>query len=432
MKKAVWRPLAFAAALAVLPLAAVSAEAKPQTQAPLSADVVAAMTPERQGEVLEPLRLVADAVARVGRSTQADVYTQVEMAPDYRSVNVYLTDPVRRTAFLDAVRKANPKADTDLLNVRRGAKSRQQLRKEIKAFLDRRDLPFKIERAHSTVDGSTIELGVDDTKSAQEYLARPAVARQRADAAATPVRIHHSPAMVPLSRWDDSSPFYAGAALGPVSASGRAACTSGIPAISTVDRRQWLVTAGHCYNVDDLVTTASGRPVGRVRTKLADIDSAFIEAGASRYTWDGTDAQGYSRYLNGTRNIAVGDFTCQLGYGSKVVCNIRTEQAGNASWVMNGTTVFGSIGVPHNGGWVAQQGDSGGPVITVNNSETRQLNGMVAAGFGCTHAEGYPICLTAVGWIDVYDVFDRFALTLAPDRLARGAGGTATMRPRLP
>ncbi|MEU8762310.1 hypothetical protein [Streptomyces sp. NPDC048659] len=410
---AVRRPIVLAAVLAVLPLMAMSAEAR--TPEPLSAATVAAMTPERQGEVLEPLRVLADAVARVGRAGKADVYTQVEMAPDYRSVNVYLTDPDRRADFVEAVHQAAPKADTGLLTVRRAAKSRLALRKEIKALVDRRDLPFKIERANSAVDGSVIELGVNDTKAAEAYLARPAVVRQRAEAGATPVRVRHSPAMLPLaSRWDDSSPFYAGAALGPVSASGRAACTSGIPAISTVDQRRWLVTSSHCYNVDDVVTTAGGTYIGRVRSELTDIDSAFIDVPSGRYTWDGTDAQGYVRYLNGTRNVAVGDFVCQLGYGSKVVCNIRTEQAGNASWVIDGITVFGSIGVPQNGGYVAQQGDSGGPVITVNNQDSRQLNGMVAVGFGCNNAEGYPLCSTAVGWIDVYDVFDRFSLTLAP------------------
>lgn len=85
------------------------------------------MGPERQGEVLEPLRVVADAAARVGRGAQADVYTQVEMASDYRSVNPCLTDPDRRAAFLDAVHRIDPEADTKLLNVRRSAKSRQRL-----------------------------------------------------------------------------------------------------------------------------------------------------------------------------------------------------------------------------------------------------------------------------------------------------------------
>jgi hypothetical protein len=302
------------------------------------------MTPERQGQVLEPLRAVADAAARAGRSTQADVCTQVEMAPDYRSVNVYLTDPDRRAAFLDAVREVDPEADTQLLNVRRSAKSRQQLRREMTALVTRRDLPFTIEVATSTVDGSAIELGVEDPKAAQEYLARPAVAQQ----------------------------------------------------------------------LGDVVLTGGGSRVGPVGAKLADIDSAFIDTRTSRYTWDGLDAQGYTRRLNGVRNAAVGDFVCQLGYGSKVVCNIRTTHSGDAAWVTQGTPVFGSVGVPHSGGAVARTGDSGGPVITINDPNSRQLNGMVVAGFGCTIIGGEKVCSVQVGWIEVLDVFDRFSLTLVP------------------
>ncbi|MCX2184091.1 S1 family peptidase [Streptomyces sp. SKN60] len=412
MKKAVWRPVVLAAALAVLPLMAASAEAG--APEPLSADVVAAMTPEQQGEVLEPLRVVADAAARAGRGAQADVYTQVEMAPDYRSVNLYLTDPGRRAAFVDAVREVNPKADTELLHVRRSAKSRQQLRKEMTALVSRKDLPFKVEMASSTVDGGAIDLGVDDAKAAREYLARPAVAKQLTQAGATPVRVRQSPAMVPLSgRWDDTSPFYAGAALGPATGS-RAHCTSGIPAVSTVDSRRWLVTAGHCYGQGEVVFTAGGNRVGPVGAEIADLDSAFIETGTSPYTWDGTDAQGYTRRLNSVRNVAVGDFVCQLGYGSKVVCNIRTTHSGDATWVTEGAHIFGSAGVPHNGGVVARTGDSGGPVITINDPNSRQLNGMVVAGFGCTIIDGEKVCSSDIGWIEVLDIFDRFALALAP------------------
>ncbi|WP_328301547.1 S1 family peptidase [Streptomyces sp. NBC_00435] len=413
MKKAVWRPLALIAALAVLPLAAASAEAR--APGPLSADVVAAMGPVRQGEVLEPLRVVADAAARVGRGAQADVYTQVEMAADYRSVNLYLTDPDRRAAFLDAVHKADPEADTKLLNVRRSAKSRQQLRKDIKAVVGRRDLPFTIATASSTVDGSAIDLGVDDPEAARRYLAQPAVARRLADAGSTPVRVRPWPASVPLSsRWDDSWPFKAGAALGPTAISGFANCTSGIPTQSTLDNRQWLITSSHCYSVGEAVTTGAGTYIGRDRSEDAELDAAFIDAGTGRSTWDGLDAQGYTRYLNGVRNVAVGDFVCQLGYNTKVFCNIRTEQAGDASWVLDGVTTFGSIGVPHYGGWLAQTGDSGGPVITINDQDSRQLNGMVSVGFGCNHAEGKTLCNRAVGWVDVYDILDRHHLVLAP------------------
>ncbi|MFF4580061.1 hypothetical protein ACFY15_16945 [Streptomyces sp. NPDC001373] len=411
MNKAARRSLAFATVLAVLPLGAAAAKAEPP--GPLSADAVAAMTPERQGEVLEPLRVVADAAARAGLGPQSDVYTQVEMASDYRSVNVYLTDPKRRSAFLEAVHKANPKADTKLLNVRKSAKTRLQLRKEITALRSREDLPFTIEMAGSTVDGSAIELGVNDTKAAQQYLARPAVAQQATSEGGTPVRIHRQAPSVPLNRWNDSAPFYAGAALGPATGS-FAHCTSGIPAISASDHRQWLVTAGHCYAQGEIVYTAGGSQIGRVNAKLADLDSAFIEAPTSRRTWDGLDENGYSRYLNGVRNAAVGDFTCQLGYNSKVVCNIRTTYAGNATWVTDGAYIWGSAGVPQTYSVVARPGDSGGPVITINDQESRQLNGMVVNAWGCEGTGNDRVCRDQVGWIEVGDIFYRFGLTLNP------------------
>ncbi|MEV7118997.1 hypothetical protein [Kitasatospora griseola] len=411
MTKLAWRPLAFAAVLAALPLSsAVAVEKAPE---PLSADVVAAMTPEEQGRVLEPLRVVADAAAKAGRTTQAEVFTQVEMAADYRSVNLYLTDPDRAPAFLDAVRKADPQAPVELLTVRRSAKSRQELRKEITELVGRKDLPFTVRTASSTVDGGLIDLGVDDLKAAREYFARPEVAQARTAAGATPVRIQESPAALPLSRWNDVPPFFVGGALGPATGS-HAHCTSGIPGVSTVDGRRWLVTAGHCYNVGDTVFAAGGNLVGRVEAELPEIDSAFIEAKASRVTWDGFDEQGFTRTLNGVRDVAVGDFVCQLGYGSKDVCDIRTTHAGDATWVTNGTAVFGSTGAPQNGGPVARTGDSGGPVITVNDPVTRQLNGMVVAGFGCTVVGDEQVCNVLVGWVDVFDVFDKFALRL-PD-----------------
>ncbi|MFD8634380.1 hypothetical protein [Streptomyces sp. NPDC059533] len=412
MNKAAWRSLALATVLAVLPLGATAA-AEAEPPGPLSADAVAAMTPQQQGRVLEPLRVVADAAAQVGRSAYADVYTQVEMAADYRSVNVYLTDTTRAAAFLDAVRKAGPKADTKLLNVRKSAKTLRQLRKEITDFRTRKDLPFKIRMAGSTVDGGAIELTVDDAKAAQKYLAGPAVAQELAAARTTPIRVRQSSPMVPLSRWNDSAPYYAGAALGPANGS-FAHCTSGIPAHSATDNRQWLVTAGHCYGLGETVFTAGGNRVGTVGAKLDDLDSAFIETATSRYTWDGVDAQGYTRRLNGVRNAVVGDFTCQLGYTTKVACNIRTAYAGSATWVNNGAYVWGSASDPNPSPSpvIARPGDSGGPVITVNDQDSRELNGMVVAGFNCDGVGTDRGC-RQIGWIEVGDIFYRFSLRLA-------------------
>ena len=125
MKKAFRRSLALAGVLTALPLLAVSANA--ESPEPLSVEAVAAMTPERQAEVLEPLRLAADAVAQVGQGARADIYTQVEMAADYRAVNVYLTDVRQGRDFVAAAHRVNPEVDTRLINVVQGKKSRPQL-----------------------------------------------------------------------------------------------------------------------------------------------------------------------------------------------------------------------------------------------------------------------------------------------------------------
>ncbi|MFF3319607.1 hypothetical protein ACFYV5_29420 [Streptomyces sp. NPDC003035] len=396
-------------ALVLLPFLAVSAHAEPPE--PLSADEIAALSPERQAEVLEPLRLAADAAAQAGQSgAWADVYTQVEMASDYRSVNVYLTDPGQGARFLAAAHRAGPEADSRLIRILPAKKSRTALRDEISALASRTDLPFIVSLAGTSADGGTIELAVDKPAAAREWLASPAVARQRAAGGATPVRVRQAPPSAPLSRWNDTAPFYAGAALGPANGD-RSWCTSGIPAVSTWDGRQWLVTAGHCYNVNDNVWAAGGNYIGQVKYKRPELDAAFIEARTYRNTWDGVDATGYSRYLNGVRNVAVGDFTCQLGYNSKVVCNIRTVYAGNASWVVNGTTVWGSYGVPHYGGIVGRGGDSGGPVISINDPNSRQLNGIVSYGYGCNAARE---CSTGLAWVDVWSIFNGFAIKLNP------------------
>ncbi|WP_370416613.1 hypothetical protein [Streptomyces fradiae] len=96
------------------------------------------------------------------------------------------------------------------------------------ALVSRKELPFNVEMASSTVDGGAIDLGVDDAMAAREYLARPAVAKQLTQAGSTPVRVRQSPAMVPLSgRWDDTSAFHAGAA--PTSSAAPASRTTAAP-----------------------------------------------------------------------------------------------------------------------------------------------------------------------------------------------------------
>ncbi|CCH32188.1 hypothetical protein BN6_49180 [Saccharothrix espanaensis DSM 44229] len=69
-----------------------------------------------------------------------------------------------------------------------------------------------------------------------------------------------------------------------------------------------------------------------------------------------------------------------------------------------------SYGVPHNGGGVGRGGDSGDLVIYLNDANSRQLNGIVSIGYGC----GSSGCSTGLGWVDVWSIFNRFAINLNP------------------
>ncbi|MFJ9434622.1 hypothetical protein ACIRQY_33895 [Streptomyces sp. NPDC101490] len=74
-------------------------------------------------------------------------------------------------------------------------------------------------------------------------------------------------------------------------------------------------------------------------------------------------------------------------------------QAGQGERAGVGTgTIRGGYGVPHSGGVVVRGGDSGGPVIYINDAGSRQLNGIVSAGWGCDASKA---CSTGIGWVDV-------------------------------
>ncbi|MGC0422054.1 hypothetical protein [Embleya sp. AB8] len=387
------------AAIAVMPYSATA-----ETPAPLSADVLAAMSPEAQGRLLEPLRVAADGVVRVGRDLRADIYTSAEMSADYKVLKVYLTDTSQSDAFIAQVHKKYPKLDTKLIVVNQGKNSEASMIREASIFLDDKTLPFEVYSASLAGDGGGITLSVSDPGSASSFLTA-AKGRNRTASPALDIRVEKGQAGKLLSRENDFPPFYAAGAFGVGSSPERANCTSGIPTISTWDGRQWLVTAGHCYDVGTQVYTHGGTYVGQVKAKDPNVDAAFIEAETSAFTWDGNDENGYTRALNGARSTVAGDFVCNLGYNTKVMCNIRT--AGSNIWPVNGTNIVGSVGGQWDGYYAATSGDSGGPIITINDANSRQINGTVSTGFYCDGRN-----CKSVGWPSAVAIMDQFSVRL--------------------
>ncbi|MYW01164.1 S1 family peptidase [Streptomyces sp. SID3343] len=386
-------------ALAVIPFSAAADE-----PGPLSAETLATMTPEAQGRLLEPLRAAADGAISVGQEQYADIFTSAEMSADYTTLHVYLTDTSQADVFIRQVHAKYPKINTKLLDVKQGKNSQAAMKSEALRYVANESLPFKVYSAAFAVDGGGVTLSVDKPSSASGFLA----SRESLDktAVALEIRVEQgSEGRLLATRENDSAPFYAGAALDWIDAD-RANCTSGMPSISTWDGRQWLVTAGHCYPVGQHVWTHGGTYVGQVKDKRPDIDAAFIETTTRANTWDGTDAAGYARALNGVRHTAVGDMVCNLGYNIKVMCNIRT--AGVNVWSAGDVGVMGMVGGQVDGYLAAVGGDSGGPIITVNDPNSRQLNGMVSIGFYCDDIKR----CRSVGWISAATIQDVFAVRL--------------------
>ncbi|WP_406300105.1 hypothetical protein OG948_33680 [Embleya sp. NBC_00888] len=318
---------------------------------------------------------------------------------------MYLTDTSQADAFVAQVRKTYPKADTKLIVVKQGRNSEASMVREASRLLDDKTLPFQVYSASFAGDGGSITLAVNDPGNASNYLAS-AKGRDRTVSPTLDVRVEKGEAAKPLSRENDSAPFYAGSALGVGSSPERASCTSGIPTISTWDNRQWLVTAGHCYNVGAQVYTHGGTYVGQVKAKDPNVDAAFIEAETSDYTWDGYDTSGYIRGLNGARSTVAGDWVCNLGYNTRVMCNIRV--AGSNIWPVNGTNIVGSVGGQWDDDIAATAGDSGGPIITINDTDTRRINGTVSTGFRCVNDRD----CESVGWPSAVAIMNAFSVRL--------------------
>ncbi|MEU8509325.1 hypothetical protein AB0C40_32480 [Streptomyces brevispora] len=389
-----------ATALLTLPLLAHQASADPP--APYSDSRLAAMSPEEQARILAPLRQAAQSAITLGREHGRDVFTGAEIAPGYRGVNVYLTDLSQKQSFLREMRQSATKPGSARVTFKQGQHTRAELQEAITS-LHRQgsDLPFTMVGASAAVDGSRITVFTPDTDAADSLRAGVSAA------SGIPVDVRQDAKKEPMTRENDSAPFYAGAALDVGAAPERSHCTSGIPAVSTWDGRQWLVTAAHCYNVNDVVHTHGGRVVGSVWAKLPEWDAEFIETSTYRQTWDGTDATGYSRYLNGWGSTVNNDWTCQLGYNTKVMCNLKVINS-DYYYTLSGTTTLikGVYALQQDGVRAVQGGDSGGPVVTVNDPNSRQINGIVSASSSTDQR--------AIFWVDVADIFSAFAIKLNP------------------
>ncbi|MGW3787247.1 hypothetical protein ACWD5Z_21865 [Micromonospora chokoriensis] len=405
-----------AAVIAVTLVATTAISSSPAVADPphVTNQQIAAMSPAEQGLLLQPLREIANAAAAVGAASHSDVFSGLELDGPAGTVKIYLTDLGAAKGFLAAVRKTDPTIDADRIELKQGGHTLSELKSASERLINeqqRSDL--SIESVVVPADGSGLRVRARDLTRAAEALTPSALARRPvAELVGVPTVVEAAPAMADASRRRDSPQWISGAAL---SASGTTQsagfnCSSGLPARRNSDGRSFLITAAHCYGNNATVYTGwenGGRNRIGVTTTRSDyydavaIDTSSTGTTASR-TWDGKSPNFVVNDVVGSALSYAGDWACQTGYKSGVVCGIQVT-SGWLTWVgSNGVTHGGVEAVQRDGLAACLLGDSGGLVFNIR-SNVRQARGIISQCGGSN-----------TRWTEAPAIFNTLGMSLAP------------------
>ncbi|MEV4384644.1 hypothetical protein AB0J68_02780 [Micromonospora sp. NPDC049580] len=380
----------------------------------LTNEQIAALPPNEQGLLLQPLRQIADAATAVGASSHSAVFSGLELDGTTGTVKIYLTDLGAAKGFLTAVKKTDPAIEADRIELEQGRHTLVELKAASERLIDEQQrTDLSIESVAVPADGSGLRVRARDVVRAANALTPSAVARRpAADLVGVPTVVEPAPAMADASRRRDTPQWISGAAL---SASGTAQsdgydCTSGLPARRKSDGRSFLITAGHCFANSVTIYTgweSGGRNKIGVTTTRSDyydavaIDTSSTGTTASR-TWDGKSGNYTVNDVTSSALSYAGDWVCQTGYTSGVVCGIQVTTSW-LTWVgSNGITHGGVEGLQRDGTTAARPGDSGGLVFNVS-ANVRQARGVVSQGGG-----------TKMRWTEAPAIFNILGMSLAP------------------
>ncbi|MET8042352.1 hypothetical protein ABZU25_16000 [Micromonospora sp. NPDC005215] len=194
--------------------------------------------------------------------------------------------------------------------------------------------------------------------------------------AGVPVTVQTGVAASPATRWDDSPPWWGGAAWRNTATGG--GCSTGFGVWQGGVSR--VLSAAHCANLNVLATDPTGQTIGTVSARNTSSDTLLL-AGSSggRVFNNSTNAAGgvvseFSNQVIGASASQVGNFVCTSGAYSGTRCSIQVRARNLCINVRNFGTVCGQVQAESTTFTNAVgQGDSGGPVEIVNAANTLQV-----------------------------------------------------------
>ncbi|MBM0279462.1 chymotrypsin family serine protease [Micromonospora tarensis] len=194
--------------------------------------------------------------------------------------------------------------------------------------------------------------------------------------AGVPVTVQTGVAAAPATRWDDTTPWWGGAAWRNATTGG--GCSTGFGVFQGGAAR--ILSAAHCGNINNAATDPTGQSMGIVGTRNAGTDTLLLSGSSGgRVFNNSTDAAGnvvseFSNQVIGASASQVGNWVCTSGAYSGTRCSIQVKARNLCINVRNFGQVCGQVQAENTTGTNAVgQGDSGGPVEIVNAANTLQV-----------------------------------------------------------
>ncbi len=348
---------------------------------------------EAQRPLVAGAEAVEDAAALVGRAGFAGVTLEVEAC----KIHVYWDGPLPSlvTAVVEELR------ETMGVDVHTEDRFTHAELSAVAAELI--DYPYRGSQAGVRVtavsvrpEGTHVDVSVwplSPVPPADPELAA-AQAQQLWRSAGLPVVVEAEPPSPVASRWDDRSPWIAGARHHTAPA-GRL-CSTGWP-LGQDSGSRFILVAAHCALAAYGTPVGTGtRVIGRIWGRDTSLDAALVEVTnpdrVSPRTWDGgvhdvvapigvNDDPEFTKEIEDWDGTFDGQWLCTSGAFTGAHCDIKVIEPDVSYW--NGSfTVRKSATAKQVNGLVAMgAGDSGGPVFSLTDGDTRVVAvGMIAAG----------------------------------------------------
>jgi hypothetical protein len=312
-------------------------------------------TQEQLVKAAERITAAADKEAGKEADKEGTGFAGVVVAPENREVRMYWKGDLPETVD-SVVGELRGDVDVSVLPARHTAG-------ELAAEAERlaRKAGDALTSVAPQVDGSGLAVSGASAASARSAVADAKV----------PVTVEVGVRPALATRWDDSPPWYGGAAWRNSATGG--GCSSGF-AVNFGGPK--MLSAGHCGNVPQTATDPTGQVMGPISNDNDSRDVLLINASSAGRVFNNTPGSPppseFTNSVIGTTGSFVGMWICTSGAYSGTNCNIQVMQVNVTINV--GYLIFGTVRaeqVAHTN--AVGQGDSGGTVEVVNSANTTQV-----------------------------------------------------------